>query len=288
MQSESAVSKKAMLGQTDRPISSSLLDHLTKRSLDNLGTSWFMHTRRKYCAQFAMQHTSFSSFHNRLDDASIYQTIETLGLAGYAKETQQGRLMHMAETNYIKAIHSVNDQLSTPETAMKDSVLFSVMMLIMYEGNTWQRESGMKNFTTHLDGLMSLAALSVKQGNLSLLHRKAIAFVVRVFLFHYWYIHKPLPMAFFTANEVAEYDLSRIQVNLQDLIIAIVQFQTSTRSETTDYIDIMQDGMQLHSAVQRFLDQIPPPRRWRECIIEGYSDLLYRGHIHCRYRAAHC
>ena len=166
---------------------------LTTYSLENLGISWFMHTRHKHYTQFAMQHSSFSSYHDRLDDTGINQAIVTLGLAGYAKEMRQHEFMDLAEIHYIKALRSVNCQLSMPEIATKDGVLFSTMMLIMFEGNTWRRELGMKNFVTHFEGLMSLISPSLRQENLSALHRKTIAFILRMVLFLCWYTHKPLP-----------------------------------------------------------------------------------------------
>lgn len=260
---------------------------ISHQSLDDIGIGWFLSAPRERCLPFAMQHDLFSSYHRRLSEPEIRQTLVAVGLAGYAKDTKQRRLMHLAEINYAKAVRTVHNALSAPDVASRDGVLFSIMMLAMFESNTWHRTSflsGSQNFANHMNGVLACSCLSVKQGPQSNLHKKLIAFITGAFLFQCWYTHRPLPLEFFALNGKADFDPSHIQTTLHEVVIDIVQFETLAKGKAVPWRDIILNGTQLDTAIQKFLDRIPLSRRWREKKLEGFPDLVYQGSVHRKFK----
>lgn len=250
-------------------------------SLDDLGINWFLGTRSKqpeHYTKYVLQHDFFSTYHSQMHDPVISQSIKAAGLAGYANETQQYAVTHAAEKEYSLALRSISRVLSEPDIALRDGVLFAIMVLSMFEGNFWRRTSGYQNMFNHIHGLLSLASLSAKRKDLSKKHRRLMALVVVFFASLSWHHHRPLPPKFFLVRYAALFD----ETNFLDLIVDLMTFEDSVHSGLIKGEALLSECSRLGDALQHLIDSMPPSAQHVTRIMdESFHDLAYRGVVHC-------
>lgn len=252
--------------------------------LEDLGVGWFLHTRRENNSPYAMQDHFFSGYHSQLGVADIEQSIRAVGIAGYAKETLQHGLIRHAEKDYAAAVRVINKALSEPDVALRDGTLFSIMMLATFEINTWPRASGLRNLHNHVSGMLSLASLSAKQGNLTELHRRVMALVVRFYAFQSWYYHRPLPPEFFAVKEISLPAAEHFQTRLMDLIIELIVFEGRVQKGMLQTNLLFLECGRLDNAIDGFCNDIPPSGKWFEYLVpRQFENLVYHGVIHCKF-----
>jgi hypothetical protein len=260
---------------------------ILRLSVDDVGFNWFLRNRRENNSVFALQDYFFSNYHRRIEFTDIVQTMTAVGLAGYAKEAQQHGLTRYAEGAYVKAVRMIKEALSEPDCVSKDKLTFCIMMLVMFEINTWPRASGVQNLQTHCNGLLSLIAVCVKQGNLREHYRRLIALPVRFCAFQHWYFHRPLSPEFFIIKEASLPDQEHFQTKLLDLIIELVNFEDQVQRKILDKHSLLQECHRLDDALRRFCREIPPSGQWTEHTVPaGFEDLVYQGTFYCEFLAA--
>jgi hypothetical protein len=258
--------------------------YILRLSIDEVGVNWFLRNRRETNSAFALQDHFFSSYHNRTESTDIVQSMTAVGLAGYAKEAQQFDLTQCAEKAYVKALRVINEALSGPDVASKDTLLFSIMMLVMFEINTWPRASGIRNLHNHVNGLLSLNALSVKKGKLTEHHRRLMALTVRFCAFQHWYFHRPLTPEFFTVKEASLPEPEHFQTKLLGLVIELINFEDQVKRRTLDKLSLLEECDRLDDALQHFCRELPPSGQWAEHTVPaGFEDLAYQGILHCKF-----
>lgn len=97
----------------------------------------------------------------RVCDATsvLSSTLKAVGLASLSLYTSQPELRGQALKFYSEAITEVNCALQSRDTAQRDDVLASIMLLSLYEALTLRQTTDTEAWSTHVHGAMSLVAL---------------------------------------------------------------------------------------------------------------------------------
>jgi hypothetical protein len=95
----------------------------------------------------------------RDDGEPLLASITAVGLASYANSVHRPEILNRARMDYVKALQLTNAALRSPTQVRKDSTLFSVMILSIYEMVTGSNEHSMEAWTEHIDGASTLLQL---------------------------------------------------------------------------------------------------------------------------------
>lgn len=82
-----------------------------------------------------------------------------VGLAGFANTVRSPELSMKARASYVTALRLINQGLRDPNSATKDSLLLSIMMLSIYETVAGNSQKSLKAWTEHINGAATLIKL---------------------------------------------------------------------------------------------------------------------------------
>ncbi|KAL3421177.1 hypothetical protein PVAG01_07622 [Phlyctema vagabunda] len=92
-------------------------------------------------------------------DGHLVACINAVGLAGFANTVHSSVLMRKALCDYSAAIKLTNAALQSPTEVTKDSTLFSVIILSIFETVTGSSQSSFQAWTEHTKGASTLVKL---------------------------------------------------------------------------------------------------------------------------------
>ena len=93
------------------------------------------------------------------EDEPLLASISAVGLASYANSVYGPELLNRARMDYIKALQLTNAALRSPTEVRKDSTLFSVMILSIFEMVAGSNENSLEAWTEHINGASALIKL---------------------------------------------------------------------------------------------------------------------------------
>ncbi len=86
-------------------------------------------------------------------------SVSAVGLASFSNASHSPELMRQARKDYVTALQLTNAALRSPTTAKKDSTLFSVMVLSIYEMITGSNQRSLESWAEHIKGAAALVKL---------------------------------------------------------------------------------------------------------------------------------
>jgi hypothetical protein len=89
----------------------------------------------------------------------LLASISAVGLASYANSVRATELLNRARMDYVKALKLTNAALRSPTEVRKDSTLFSVMILSIFEMVAGSNEHSLEAWTEHINGASALINL---------------------------------------------------------------------------------------------------------------------------------
>ncbi|KAK0383737.1 hypothetical protein NLU13_9648 [Sarocladium strictum] len=90
------------------------------------------------------------------DEELTQAAVRAVGLSGLASTTGAETIMRKARASYAEAIERVNTALVDPELAVKDSTIFAVMVLGLFETITCSNSESLEAWTHHINGAANL------------------------------------------------------------------------------------------------------------------------------------
>lgn len=214
----------------------------------------------------------------------LQQSIEAVGLAGYAKATRRSDLVLPATKSYISAIREINNALSSEVSAAQDSTLISVMLLAMFEVMILPRASGLQNLTKHLNGAISIASLRLKQGIHTDIGRRLLSTLVQSVIMNCWMQNIPLPVEFvaFKNHLGGKSNSSSMHANFLDIVMDLVQFRHALTSGAYDSATaIISETLTLEGRFHAFGEYMPSAGQFKSYRSSmEVDDLVYDGYYH--------
>jgi hypothetical protein len=92
-------------------------------------------------------------------DDHLLASMSAVGLASFSNSVHAPELMVRARKDYVHALQLTNTALRSPKEAKKDSTLFAVMILGIYETITGSNERSLAAWTEHINGAATLVKL---------------------------------------------------------------------------------------------------------------------------------
>lgn len=92
-------------------------------------------------------------------DDHLLASMSAVGLASFSNSVHAPELMIRARKDYVHALQLTNTALRSPREAKKDSTLFAVMILGIYETITGSNERSLAAWTEHINGAATLVKL---------------------------------------------------------------------------------------------------------------------------------
>ena len=93
------------------------------------------------------------------DNEPLLASISAVGLASYANSVHGPQLLNQARMDYVKALQLTNAALRSPTKVRKDSTLFSVMILSIFEMIAGSNQHSLEAWTEHINGASALLKL---------------------------------------------------------------------------------------------------------------------------------
>ncbi|PWY85008.1 hypothetical protein BO70DRAFT_361393 [Aspergillus heteromorphus CBS 117.55] len=128
-------------------------------SLRELGTSYFL---ANYVLAGSGPSSGFLSYTKNVladgvgDHELVQVAIRAVGLAGIASTTGTDSILYQARASYADAIRRINAALMDPRQARKDSTIFAVMALSLFETITCSDSNSMEAWRNHINGAANL------------------------------------------------------------------------------------------------------------------------------------
>ncbi|KAF3053836.1 hypothetical protein E8E11_010684 [Didymella keratinophila] len=209
---------------------------------DDLGIHFFMSNYVGKDPAVSQLHY-LPDFYGKLGYAtsSLKKTIIASGLAGYARTARRQDLIEQSTRTYVAAIQDINTALSSPQHAVNDTTLMSIMMAAMFETMLVSPESGMHNTSKHLEGAMSVAYLSLQQRPPSDVFKALLSTLVQSVIMNCWIQHVPLPARYKSIRPAgAEYSNLRLQRSASEsLTIVLAEEICATVPQLLSYADYL-------------------------------------------------
>ncbi|KAE8452695.1 hypothetical protein EG329_013954 [Mollisiaceae sp. DMI_Dod_QoI] len=92
-------------------------------------------------------------------DEHLLASMSAVGLASFSNAVHAPELMVRARKDYVNALQLTNAALQSPTEAKKDSTLFAVMVLGIFETLTGNNERSLAAWTEHINGAAALVKL---------------------------------------------------------------------------------------------------------------------------------
>jgi hypothetical protein len=91
--------------------------------------------------------------------SAVFSTIRAASLASFSLHVGSSKLMENARMHYSKALAQTNAALASPDTAILDSTLISVLTLGLFEATAFSSHRSPASWTTHTLGAVQLIRL---------------------------------------------------------------------------------------------------------------------------------
>ena len=100
------------------------------------------------------------------DSEPLLASVSAVGMASFANTIQGPKLLNRARKDYVKALRLTNAALRSPTEVKKDSTLFSVVILSLFEMVAGWNEHSLEAWNEHINGASALITLrGVEQFN---------------------------------------------------------------------------------------------------------------------------
>ncbi|XPS69864.1 hypothetical protein M3J09_002116 [Ascochyta lentis] len=238
---------------------------------DDLGVNFFMSNYVGTDPAVSQLHY-LPDFYSKSGHATsaLKRTIIASGLAGYARTARRADLIEQSTKSYISAIKDINLALSSPQTAIQDTTLMSIMMAAMFETMLVSQESGMQNVSKHLEGAMSVAYLSLQQQKPSKIFKALLSTLIQSVIMNSWIQHVPLPSRY---KQIRPYVPEKINphsvhARLVAVLSRVIEFRDELKSGVCwDSEAILQRALELDGSLKTFIEEMPNHTSYEKCWI---------------------
>lgn len=245
--------------QSSHPVS--LTNIVVYQPWDDLGVHFFMSNYVGTDPAVSQLHY-FPDFYAKSGYAtsSLKRAIVASGLAGYARVARRPDLIEQSTRTYVAAIRDINYALSSPQIAINDTTLMSILMAAMFETMLVSPESGMHNVSKHLDGAMSVAYLSLQRRAPSEVFKSLLSTLIQSVIMNCWIQHVPLPSRYWQIRPYVPEKINPHSVHavLVDVLSRVLEFRDGLKEGR--YLDpdaILQKALKLDTELRNFLEDMP-------------------------------
>lgn len=200
--------------------------------------------------------------------SALKRAIVASGLAGYARVARRPDLIEQSTRTYVAAIRDINTSLSSPQAAISDTTLMSILMAAMFETMLVSPGSGMHNVSKHLEGAMSVAYLSLQRQAPSQVFQALLSTLIQSVIMNCWIQHVPIPHRY---RELRPYVPEKINphsvhARLVDILSRVVELRDDLKEGSHQNADaILQRALSLDAELKTFIENMPSHTLFEKC-----------------------
>ncbi|PVH81028.1 hypothetical protein DL98DRAFT_417442 [Cadophora sp. DSE1049] len=213
----------------------------------------------------------------------LQASISAVGLAGFSNAMHAPEIMARARRDYVKALQLTNHALRSPTAAKKDSTLFSVMVLSIYEMISGNNERSLDSWTEHIKGAAALVKFRGQEQFKSSAGQKLFLQVTSNLMLSCIQRTIPMPEHIIQLREDAEkfMDVDSPGWRLAGVIIDFTIFRSNVREcEIVGPRNVIEQALELD---QRFINEFKDlPEEWKYMTVYTTEnpDIIWNGHYH--------
>ncbi|PVH96331.1 hypothetical protein DM02DRAFT_124290 [Periconia macrospinosa] len=260
------------------------------QSLDDLAVNYFM---RIYVGSNPdpAQLGFVADIYNRdgRNALELQQSLKAVGLAGYAKVSQNPDLLMTATGSYVAAVGAINHKLSTARLEADNALLTSIVLLAMFEIMVLPTDEGYRNFRRHIQGAESISCMLLKQKKY--VDRKILQTIMFCMIGESWVGNRSLPPEFFTLyHELGpKTQPDSIFGLMMDILIMNMTFRHAIESgDISDPLEIVEGGLKINHRTREFFSS-PSLSRYDNLYMpasDPFQDTSFSDHethfrVHC-------
>jgi hypothetical protein len=236
---------------------------------DDLGIHFFMSNYVGKDPAISQLHY-LPDFYGKLGYAtpSLKKAIIASGLAGYARTARRQDLIEQSTRTYVAAIRDINTALSSPQHAINDTTLMSIMMAAMFETMLVSPESGMHNVSKHLEGAMSVAYLSLQQQPPSDVFKALLSTLVQSVIMNCWIQHVPLPARYKSIRPHVPDRINphSVHAKLVDVLSRVIEFRDDLKGgQYQSPNEILLRALKVDADLKNFIEEMPTHTCFEKC-----------------------
>lgn len=222
----------------------------------------------------------------------LQASISAVGLAGFSNTMHAPEIMARARRDYVKALQLTNQALRSPIAAKKDSTLFSVMVLSIYEMISGNNERSLESWTEHIKGAAALVKFRGQEQFNSSAGQKLFLQVTSNLMLSCIQRTIPMPEHIIELRKEAKkfMDVESPGWRLSGVIIDFTIFRSKVRDcEIVGPRNVIEQALKLD---QRFIDEFKDlPEEWNYMTVYSTEnpDIIWNGqyHIYREYWMSH-
>ncbi|KAK0101961.1 hypothetical protein ONS95_001230 [Cadophora gregata] len=213
----------------------------------------------------------------------LQASISAVGLAGFSNTFRAPEIMAKARRDYVKALQLTNQALRSPTAAKKDSTLFSVMVLSIYEMISGNNERSLDSWTEHIKGAAALIKFRGQEQFKSPAGQKLFLQATANLMLSCIQRTIPMPEHIIQLRKEAEkfMDVDSLGWRVAGVIIDFTIFRSKVRdSEIVGPRNVVEQALELD---QRFIDEFKDlPEEWKYMTLYTTEnpDIVWDGHYH--------
>jgi hypothetical protein len=216
--------------------------------------------------------------------ATLSACISALGLAGLSTMLNDHHVLREARRLYITAIRLINNVLSFPELAKKDSTILSVLVLSGFETVSGSDRQSLTAWSNHVHGAGALIKLRGPGQLKTITGRQIFGHVSFSLLTTCLHQEIPLPEYIFKLRAEAYQYLPPAAHRNWSVLDSMLEFADFSgkvkRGEITDHAEIMRRGMEVDNRFQNLVRTAPESWQFQTTYTNADDDLILLGYYH--------
>jgi hypothetical protein len=216
-------------------------------------------------------------------DEHLLACISAVGLASLSHQIRSPALMTKARKDYVNALQLTNATLRSPTDAKKDSTLFSVLILSVFEMVTGSNERSIGAWTEHVNGSAALVKIRGPDQFKTAAGQRMFHQVVSNLMLSC--VQRTLPMPYHIIQlrkEVPKFiDQESIGWKLSAVIIDFTFFRAAVREVTlVGPKAIVEAGLEIDRRFNEVFSNTPDAWKYSTVYTDEYPDLIWNGNYH--------
>lgn len=225
-------------------------------------------------------------------DEHLLASMSAVGLASFSNSVHAPELMIRARRDYVTALQLTNAALRSPSEVKKDSTLFAVMILSIFETVTGNNERSLAAWTEHINGAAALVKLRGEEQFNTQAGKRMFLQVTSNLMLSCIQRTLPMPAHIVELRKSAErfMDAANPAWRLSGIIIDLTILRAGIRDgEIVGAREIIEAALELDNRFISVFENLPPHWQYGFVYTDETPDLIWGGnyHVYSEFWVAH-
>lgn len=216
-------------------------------------------------------------------DEPLVASINAVGLASFSNHIHSPELMNKALKDYVVALQLTNRALRSPKDAAKDSTLFAVLILSVFETVTGSTQQSLMAWAKHINGAATLIKFRGENQFKTYAGQRMFSEVTANLIMSCVQRQTAVPDYIIKLREGADnyFDKSNPAWRLSDVIVEFTNFQASVKNGVlVGAREIVTAALQIDSSFLAVFRDLPEIWKYTTVYTDANPELVWNGNYH--------